>query len=253
MMAEESDSWSNHARASVRMDGDRVIKRQGTARSRYERERSQFGARVAAACGVFEVPEILGFDDGAGEIVFRFVPEAVPVKRYLTVNPKPALLERCGYALACIHTANTADFGAANVCWHGDYGMGNLLYAESGDQLTIVDWSNAHWSLEPPDRSQGPAALDLGIALLSLFHRMVIRSARIPSAERLGAAFLSGYALGRPAFRLAGEEPFLSLIVRRWRRYHLARWGILRTLAAAPSWARAWRFFRSAERGFPHR
>ena len=37
MMAEESESWSKEGRASVRVAGNRVIKRQGGARSHYER------------------------------------------------------------------------------------------------------------------------------------------------------------------------------------------------------------------------
>ena len=234
---------------SVEVDGDHVVKRQFPTRSRLERERCEFGSRVAASSGLFEVPEVLSFDDDAGEIIFRLVRAAVPLKTYLAARPRPELLERAGHALASIHTA-CSDSEDVDVCWHGDYGMGNLLYGEIRDELTIVDWSNAHWALEPPERSRGPAGLDLGIAIFSLFHRMVIRGARIPNPERLGVAFLRGYARGRPTFQFATERPFLSIIHHRWRRYHLSRFGVVRTLAVTPSWARVFRFLSGANRGW---
>ncbi len=231
---------------SVIIEGERLIKRQSPERSRVERERSQFGARVSSSCGDFSVPDVLSYDDDAGEIVFRFVPKAVPLKTYLIKRPTPELLERTGHALACIHTA-CSDSEETNVYWHGDFGMGNLLYTESRDELTIVDWNNAHWSLEPPERSRGPAGLDLGIAILSLFHHIIVHPIRIPQPECLSSALLTGYQRVRTSFRINEERSFLTMVCRRWYRYHLHRHGVLRTLAAIPSWGRINRFLSTVE------
>ena len=231
---------------SVQVCGDRFIKRQSPRYSRLERRRSAIGALVGESCGLFEVPEVLSFDDANGEIVFRFVSKAIPLRTYLAKNPRPELTERCGRALGHIHLANsTVDNG--DVFWHGDYAMSNLLYSEDRDRLTIVDWSNADWAGLPPELSMGPAGLDLGVAFGSLFHRMLVYGPRIASPECLGWSFLKGYALGRPGFRLAAERPFLSMIQGRRRYHYFARRGFVRTVAAVPSWVREWRFLSLAE------
>lgn len=230
----------------VQVCGDRVIKIQSSLYSRLERERSRVGAHLGATCGLFDVPEVLSFDDAAGAIVFRFVRDAMPLKTYFSINPCADLAGRCGRALAYIHSAGpSVDEGG--LFWHGDYGMGNLLYSEGVDRLTIVDWSNAHWAGVSPHQSNGPAGLDLGIAIFSLFHHRIAYRLRVPNPERLAEAFLRGYSLGRPCFRLAAERPFLSAIHARWRNYYLSRWSIVRTTAVMPSWFRALRFLSLME------
>ena len=232
---------------SVEVCSDRLIKRQRPLYSRLERERSDIGASIGKSCGLFDVPDVLSFDDAVGEIAFRFKPDAIPLKKYLVKNPCAELAERCGRALAYIHLANpTIDDGS--VFFHGDYGLGNLLYTEREDRLTIVDWSNAHWLGVPPGQAYGPAGLDLGIAILSLFHCLFLRGSRIPVPGLLGVAFLRGYALIRPCFRLVDERPALAMIHRRWCTYHFWRWGFLRTVAAMPSWVREQRFLASVKR-----
>ena len=141
--------------------GDRFIKRQSSLRSRLERERSCVGARLAAECGLFNVPEVLSFDDERGEIVFRFVRDAVPIKKYFSINPMPELAERWGRALAHIHMAGFRSHNG-EFLWHGDYGVGNVLYKEKTDQLIIVDWSNADWAGVPPEQSSGRRASTWG-------------------------------------------------------------------------------------------
>ena len=226
---------------SVDVRGDRLIKRQPSARSRLERERCAVGTRVAASCGLFDVPDVLSFDDDAGEIVFRFIADAVPLRSYFAANPSTELATRCGQALAHIHLAGSGE-RHGDLLWHGDYGMGNLLYSERKDRLTIVDWSNAHWAGIPPGQSSGPAGLDIGIAIFSLFHRVVTHRPCILAPERLGTAFLDGYTISRPDFRLVAERPVVAVVHRRWRSYFFARFGLLRTLAVIPSWVQVQRF-----------
>ena len=226
---------------SITVVGDRMVKRQSSIISRLERERSHIGALIGTSCGLFDVPDLLSFDDAAGELVFRFVRGAVPLKTYFAGNPSASLAERCGRALAHIHLADPRD-ADDNVTWHGDYSMRNLLYVERDDRLTIVDWSNARWAGVPLDRSRGPAGLDIGIAIFSLFHRMIVYGPRISNPELLGRAFLRGYECVRPSFRLSEERPVLSEIHSQWRKYFFARWGVIGTLAVLPSWVRVLRF-----------
>lgn len=232
---------------SVEVCNDLIIKRQHPLYSRLERERSEVGASIGESCGLFDVPEVLSYDDAVGEIVFRFKPDAIPLKKYLSISPRTQLAERCGRALAHVHLTNPS-IDDGNVFCHGDYGMGNLLYTESDDRLTIVDWSNAHWVGVPLAQSYGPAGLDLGIAILSLFHCLFSHGPRIPTPAPLGVAFLKGYALTRPCFRMTDEQPVLAMIQRRWRMYHFSRWGVIRTVAAMPSWVRGRRFLSTVER-----
>ena len=234
---------------SVKVCGDRLIKRQSSLRSRLERARSHVGARLGRDCGLFDVPDVLSFDDEAGELVFRFVKDAVPLRTYFTINPSAELAKRCGRALAYIHMADSV-IDEDNLLWHGDYGMGNVLYKEKEDRLTIVDWSNAHWAGVPPEQSRGPAGLDLEIAICSLFRRVIVYGPYILGPELLGTAFLKGYALGRPRFRLAAERPFLLTIHARRRKYYFSRWGVVRTLAVMPSLGRALRFLSLIEEDF---
>lgn len=234
------------SRATVEINGDNVIKRQSPDRSRFERERTQFGAGIASECGLFHVPEILSFDDTAGEIILRFIPGTVPLRNYLIKQSKPDLLERAGRALAAIHNAGSS-LRELDVSWHGDYGLGNLLYSESHDRITIVDWNNAAWALEPPERSYGSAGLDLGIALLSLFHSRIASTMHIPQPEQLGSIFLEGYARDRSYLQVKGIRPFISELFRRWNRYWLAHCGILRAQAYAPSMIRLRLFLSRSE------
>jgi hypothetical protein len=232
--------------ATVEIDGDRVIKTQSPERSRFERERTQFGTRVGSACGMFHVPDILSFDDSAGENIFHFVPGATPLRTYLVKQPEPELLERAGRALAAIHSAD-CDSSESDVCWHGDYSLGNLLYCQGHDRITIVDWNNAMWTLEPPDRSRGPAGLDLGIALISLFHCRIGAPMHIPQPEKLGSIFLESYVGGRSCFQIKGTRLFISELIRRFERYWLAQRGTSRALAYAPSMIRLRLFLARTE------
>ena len=220
--------------STVQVDRDLLIKRQPPERSRLERVRAQFGARVATECGLFEVPEIISHDDASGEIAFRFVSDSVPLRALLIDRTDPELMERAGRALAAIHDAG-ADATGSEVSWHGDYGMENILYSETRDRLTVVDWSNAAWALQPVERARGNPGLDLGIALISLFHHRILGSARIPKPETLGSAMLRAYVHERDHFSGAAVYQFIVQLIHRRHRYWNAQRGALRAMAYYPS------------------
>ena len=68
---------------TLRFEGDRLIKRQTPVQSRIERERTQLGPQIASDSGLFKVPEILSYDDGAGEVTFRYIDAAVTLREHL--------------------------------------------------------------------------------------------------------------------------------------------------------------------------
>ena len=228
------------ARASgstLQIRGDRLIKRQSPRHSRLERERTQLGAQVAAECSLFEVPDILSYEDAKGEIVFRYHRDAVPLREYLVKRAEPELMKRAGRALAAIHNAGVVPKGS-DVFWHGDYGLENVLHSEARDSITIVDWANAKWVLEPAECSSGSAGLDLGIALISLFHYRIVGPMYIPKPEKLACELLRAYTQERDHISMETIIPFVSQLVHRRRRYWRSQYGILKTLARDPSLVR---------------
>ena len=241
-VSKTTQSIARGSGATIQIQGDRLIKRQSPKHSRLERERTEFGAQIAYESGLFEVPEILSYDDSEGEIVFRYVRDAVTLRDHLVVKSDPEFMERVGRILATIHNSKPA-CKASDVFWHGDYGVGNVLYSEDRDRITIIDWANAKWTLEPAERSSGSAGLDLGVALLSLFHHRLLGPMYIPKPEALGSAFIEAYKRERNCFSLTSVFPFIYRLIRR-RRYRLIRrrrrdWilhrGILRNVAYDPS------------------
>ena len=147
--------------ATLQLQGDRLTKRQSPRLSRIERERTEVGAQCAEECGLFDVPEILGYDDAEGEITFRYDHSAVNLREYLGKKTRPELMARVGRSLAAIHATCPGSNGS-DVLWHGDYATGNWLYSEERDRIMIIDWSNASWTLVPADRIERKCGDGLG-------------------------------------------------------------------------------------------
>ena len=215
---------------TLRFEGDRLIKRQSPVQSRIERERTQLGAQIASDSGLFDVPEILSYDDGAGEVTFRYIDAAVTLREHLVSQTDESLMVRVGQALAAIHNSCGICCGS-QVFWHGDYGVGNVLYSAERDTITIVDWANAKWTHEPFERSCGRAGYDLGGALVALFHYRPLGHMYIPGLETLGAAFLRGYAEARNSFSIGEEMSTISELIHQRRQYWISQRGVLKNLA----------------------
>ena len=211
-----------------------MIKRQSPEQSCIERARTQLGARIASECGLFEVPEILSYEDETGEITFRYIHDVVTLREHLVRRADPQLMARVGQALAAIHDTDGICC-RPDVFWHGDYGVGNVLYSAERDTITIVDWANARWTHEPFGRSCGRAGYDLGGALVALFHHRPFGHMYIPRLEALGAGFLRGYAGARNSFSILEELPTISELIQQRRQYWISQRGVLKNLAYEPS------------------
>ena len=220
--------------ATLQIKGERLIKKQSPKLSRIERERTEFGAQVAADCGLFDVPEILAYDDAEGEITFRYDHSAVNIREYLGKKTRPELMARVGRSLAAIHATCPGSNGS-DVLWHGDYATGNWLYSEERDRIMIIDWSNASWTLVPADQSSGSAGFDLGVALITLFHHRFLGPMYIPRPEDLASALLQAYSRELGCFRMPTVFHFISRLIHRRRQHRIEQRGMLRNLAYDPS------------------
>ena len=232
--------------SELHFTSDRVIKCQAPEQSRRERIRTEFGAGVAGDLGLFQVPEVIEYDDEEGWISFQYIPGTVTLRDHLVERPDPELLERTGRALAAIHSAHNAD-SSHDVPWHGDFGLGNILYREASDKLVIVDWANALWSDEQSERSRGSPGLDLGIMLISVFHHRLIGPKYIRDPETLGAAFLETYIRGRAPVEMESVHEYINGLLHRFGRYLLRQRGAAGALAHYPSLVR-FRLFLSKVR-----
>ena len=230
----DTQSVMRSSGAKLQLQGDRLTKRQPPRLSRIERERTEVGAQVAEECGLFDVPEILGYDDAEGEITFRYDHSAVNLREYLGKKTRPELMARVGRSLAAIHAPALVPMGS-DVLWHGDYATGNWLYSEERDRIMIIDWSNASWTLVPADRSSGNAGMDLGVALITLFHHRFLGPMYIPKPEILGSALLQAYSRERGCFSIATVLPFIARLIHRRRQHRIEQRGFLRNLAYDPS------------------
>ena len=230
----DTQSVMRSSGAQLQLQGDRLTKRQPPRLSRLERERTEFGAQTAYESGLFEVPEILSYDDSEGEIVFRYVRDAVTLREHLVVKSDPELMARVGRILATIHNSKPA-CKASDVFWHGDFNGANVLYSERCDKITIIDWSTASWTLEPAEQSRGSAGLDLGVALILLFHHRFLGPMYIREPETLGSAFIEAYKRERNCFSLTSVFPFIYRLIHRRRRRWIVHRGFLRNLAYDPS------------------
>ena len=227
-------------RATLRIEGDLLIKKQTSDRCRTEHDRTQLGSRIAADCGLFDVPDIVFCDQAKGEIAFRFVPDAIPLHTRLSRRPERALMSRAGRALAVIHDAGD-NSTATDVTWHGDYGMWNLLWSDARDTIVVTDWANADWTGLPHYQTRGNAGLDIGIALISLFHHRASGPGYIQAPEALGWSFLSAYIEERGP--LAPEvHPFVLQLLRPWWKLLHGQRSLFQAIAHYPSLIRLYRF-----------
>ena len=236
-----ADEQARLSGATIRIESDCVVKQQPPEFSRCELNRSRLGGEVARNSGLFRVPEILEYDEAKSEITFERIRGLRPLRVLLTDPRNRGLLERAACALAAIHGSGP-ESAKPDVMWHGDFGLGNLLFTENPDELFIIDWCNAFWTGEPPDRSVGPASFDLGILLLSLFPHRIGGRDRIPDRESLATSFLEGYAAATDAFDPAELHALMPSLNQRLKDHWVRNRGLPSALVYAPSMARMVRF-----------
>jgi SAM-dependent methyltransferase len=221
---------------AISVRGDTVVKRQEPGTSRRERLRTLAGRQVGLETGLFNVPDIVSFDDSLGEIVFERL-RATKLRQMLTDPDRGMeLVGRAARALAAIHgqmeatdpPAQDADSpgprGSAGrtVPLHGDFGINNLFYLAPSDRLVIIDWANADWIGVDADR--GAPEIDLAVFLMSLFLRRVFERSPVFRRYDVARHFLATYTsvspLGVDLERLSAITGTITPAYARLNREH---------------------------------
>jgi hypothetical protein len=197
-------------RRAVALGENVVVKTQDPEASRRERLHTLAGLAVGVQTGRFRVPRIVSFDDLRGEIVF----ERLPLTDVRAALSDPArsfdLVGRAAGALAAIHghmelgpsarKAPAGLFGASPerkfVPLHGDFGVRNTLVLAPSNHVVVIDWANADWA--GVDADLGPPEIDIGVFLITLFHRRAFGPFPVPRRRDLARHFLATYADGAP-------------------------------------------------------
>jgi hypothetical protein len=194
----------------VSAHGNVVVKLQEPGASRRERERTQAGRVVGEQTGLFVVPKIVSFDDARGEIVFERLNQAGLYEPLSDPGKSVEMAGRAASALAAIHTRMQPPEGyrsvdaravsdrhpRAAVPLNGDFCMTNLLYLPESNGIAIIDWSNADWI--GFDGDLGAPEIDVGVFIISLFHRRPFGPWPVARRREAARHFLSTYASASP-------------------------------------------------------
>lgn len=199
-------------KSSVEIGETSVFKYRDAEGSRHEVIASEHGRRIGSETGLFGVPRILSHDTSSGVIEFERIANELHVRRALCEGRLPeGTMKALGACLAAIHRSTPPE----SVCdvapalfasgqetkpafLHGDFQIENILYESKGNTLFVVDWSAPAWLGGQGNR--GPAWIDLGTFIISLFVRRPFEKDRIHLPGEHADQFLTGYRQG------SGEE-----------------------------------------------
>jgi hypothetical protein len=224
--------------------GATVVKVQDPRASRRERLRTLAGGKVARDTGLFVVPEIIGFDDERGELVFSWL-KMQGIREVLSGgNRSLHVAGRAALVLAAIHRRMEPSLEAGPgdqpesigrseqraVALHGDFGMRNLFWVEGAEQIALIDWANADWI--GVDTDVGPPEIDIAVFLISLFHRRLLDRWPISSRRSLAYHFLRTYASESPqAVDVEALRRIVATMTPAFNRGTRQRKGTVRALA----------------------
>jgi hypothetical protein len=231
---------------AVSVRGDVIVKIQEPAASRRERLRTLAGRDVGRRTGLFTVPEIVSFDDAAGEIVFERLNLVGLQKALSDRNRSRELVGRAAKVLAAVHgrmeppepvASTEPGKGIATerepVPLHGDFGVFNILFLADSDRMVIIDWANADWIGLEADL--GAPEIDIAVFLISLFHRRPFGPWRVSRRHELARHFLATYAsVGPRGLDIGSLRAVVSSITPAFVQVTRRLRGNMRALAYRP-------------------
>jgi len=191
--------WRN-----ISFQEDAVVKHQSPERTRVELLKTQLGAEIGRATGLFRTPAILAQDLHAGSITFERLVGYCNMRQALSTSLSPeSLIRRVARTLAAIHARLDlpdrsmirlpglgVEPATRPVFVHGDFSIENILYAAERDDLVIMDWSVTDWL---PDGTLGSRYIDLTLFVQSLVTRRVFGERPIPHLALLAHILLETY------------------------------------------------------------
>lgn len=211
---------SKNQRLTV-LSSSTVIKQQDPSVAVVEAEKTRRARAIAEATGLFAVPRLIGGTPERGRIEFERIAGVEPLWSWLVGRPQQEaceLAERVGQSLAAVHETLRLPLGLGEslpepwrvepgcvaglsmtqdheVALHGDFNAWNLLVADKGRGLVIIDWAGS--DLCSPLLVRGPWVFDAAWLIITLFRSRLGPVERIAQAEEFSRAFLESYALGR--------------------------------------------------------
>ena len=198
-----------------------VIKQQDPAVAVVEAEKTRRAGAIAEMTGLFAVPRLIGCTPEHGRIEFERIAGVEPLWSWLVGRRQEEaceLAERVGRSLAAVHETLRLPLGLGEslsepwrvepgcvaglsmtqdheVALHGDFNAWNLLVADQGRSLVIIDWAGS--DLCSPLVVRGPWVFDAALLIVTLFRSRLGPVERIDQAEAFSRAFLESYAVGR--------------------------------------------------------
>jgi 5-methylthioribose kinase len=190
----------------IRVCGDVLIKTGMPELMRIEVEKTRRAYKISKQCHLFQVPEVLDYDESTGTAKFEFIADIQTLREVLASKKSvEALLEKLGESLAIIHkylrlpddmvVSLPKDYSLAGteVFLHGDLGLSNVCVNASSSQIVILDWLTTVKLAE--HATYGSRYFDLMWFVYNLFYRPINRArykARAPAALK-ASTFLRAY------------------------------------------------------------
>lgn len=191
---------------AIRICGNVVIKTGTPELMRIEVEKTRRAYEISKQCRLFQVPEVLDYDEPAGTAKFEFLRDIQTLREVIAAGiPIDSLIQKLGHSLAVIHRELTLpidmriplqkDFclPGSEVFLHGDLGLRNVCVNAKDSQVVILDWRTTVKLGEYA--TYGSRYYDLMWFVYNLFYRPIGRSrydALLPAAP-LGEVFLRAY------------------------------------------------------------
>lgn len=186
-----------------------VIKTGATLAMRIEVEKTVRAREIADACGLFEAPKVLDFDESTGQAKFEFIPDLLNIRDVVDSeeSSKP-LMRTIGASLAIIHKnlmlpekmklplPQEYREDCFEAFLHCDFGLANVRVTQGNHRPVIIDWQISPRFGAPA--TFGTRFFDLMWFVYDLFYRPVGRRryAMAVGAAPMAREFLRGYFEG---------------------------------------------------------
>lgn len=192
---------------AITISGDVVIKTGVRELMRIEVEKTRRAHAISKQCGLFQVPEVIDYDESTGIAKYEFVRDIRTLREVIASGEGPieSIMEKLGQSLVIIHkdlklpddmvVPLPKDYCLAGteVFLHGDLGLRNICVNVSNWRVVILDWRTTIKLGEYA--TYGTRYFDMMWLVYNLFYKPIGRAryqASIPAAP-MAETFLRAY------------------------------------------------------------
>lgn len=165
-----------------------------------EREKSIAARKLSVITRAFVVPPVVA--STRDSTTWTRVFDIVPLRQELSTRHRPELARRVGRALGLVHSrlklpdnlreTASAPWGSSSVPVHGDFGLKNVQYQTTTNEIVILDWATAAWL--GPSVAYAHPHLDVAVFLNDLYYQRPLDPRGVQQVSEIANAFLSGYS-----------------------------------------------------------